>query len=224
MCGRFARFTSVEQFAGLFGVEAGFVLEPKYNVAPSQGVLAARVNRQGRRELVILRWGLIPFWAKEARIGYSTINARAETVDSKAAFREAFRRRRCLIAADGYYEWKTTERGKQPYFVQMPAGRPFAFAGVWEHWQKAGEVIESCAIIVTAADEQMSHIHDRVPVILSPPVYATWLDPAIRQPDTLKPLLQAVRGMKAYPVSTLVNNPGNEGAALVAESPGLSSS
>lgn len=141
MCGRFARFSPVQKFAELFGVDAGFSLLPRYNVAPTQAALTARNTPQGRRELVTLHWGLIPFWAKEHKIGYSTINARAETVATKPSFRYAFQQRRCLIAADGFYEWKRLDGRKQPYYIGLKDRQPFAFAGLWEHWEGGGEII-----------------------------------------------------------------------------------
>jgi putative SOS response-associated peptidase YedK len=134
MCGCFTRFFPVETFAELFGARADFVLSPKYNIAPTQAVLASRNALEGSRELVTLHWGLVPPWAKEPKTGYSTINARAETVAEKPAFRKAFRYRRCLIAADGFYEWRRTGGPKQPYYIGLDDGKPFAFAGIWKHW------------------------------------------------------------------------------------------
>ena len=143
--------------------------KPRYNIAPTQDVLAIRLERVGQQEAVQLRWGLIPFWAKDEKISYSTINARAETVARKPAFRDAFKKRRCLIAADGYYEWKKPEDGsKQPYRITLDPEQPFSFAGLWEHWEKDNKVIESCTIIVTDANELTKDIHGRMPVILDP--------------------------------------------------------
>ena len=151
-------------------------LRPRYNIAPTQDVLAIRLNVEGNQEAVQLRWGLIPFWAKEEKIAYSTINARAETVASKPAFRDAFKKRRCLIPADGYYEWKPEGGTKQPYRITLDPEQPFSFAGLWEHWEKGGKVVESCTIIVTNANDLTKDIHDRMPVILDPKDYIGWLD------------------------------------------------
>ena len=132
MCGRFARFSSVQKFAELFGTRAGFSLNPRYNVAPTQALLLARNAAEGNRELVSLYWGLVTHWSKEPRTSYSSINARAETVAAKPTFRDAFRYRRCLIAADGYFEWRKLDRTKKPYFITLKDGEPFGFAGIWE--------------------------------------------------------------------------------------------
>ncbi len=217
MCGRFARFSPVHKFGKLFGVQDDFSLIPRYNVAPTQAALAARTTPQGRRELVTLHWGLIPFWAKERTIGYSTINARAETVATKPSFQHAFRQRRCLIAADGFYEWKRLDGRKQPYYIGLKDRQPFAFAGLWEHWEGGGEIIDSCAIIVTQANELIGAIHDRMPVILDPADYELWLDPDAKEPHLVEPLLRpySVERMAAYPINTRVNNPKNDDRSLV---------
>lgn len=221
MCGRFACFSPIATFAKRFRAQVASQTDPRYNVAPSQQVLAVRENAAGRRELTTLRWGLIPFWAKEKDIGYRMINARAETVAQKPAFRYAFQRRRCLIPADGFYEWKEEERGrKQPYFIRLKNNEPMAFAGLWEHWEGEEEMIDSCSIIVTAANPFMAAIHDRMPVILPELHYDAWLDPDNHQPQSLLSLLQPVPGdeLEAYPVSRAVNNPRNEGKGLLEKS------
>jgi putative SOS response-associated peptidase YedK len=218
VCGRFVRYSPPETFAEIFDAKSTISLPPSYNIAPSQAVLVAR-NREGAdRELVTLHWGLLPAWAKEPKTGYSTINARAETVATKPTFRSAFRHRRCLIAADGFYEWKRLERTKQPYFIRLKEGQPFAFAGLWERWEREGHLIESCAIIVTEANDLMKAIHDRMPVILSSGDYETWMDPTLKDPEHLSPLLKPypAAGMEAYPVAPLVNNPRNNKAELIA--------
>ena len=218
MCGRFARFSSVQKFAELFRTGGGFSLNPRYNVAPTQALLLARNAAGGGRELVCLHWGLIPYWAKEPKTGYSTINARAETVAEKPTFRNAFRHRRCLIAADGYYEWRKLERTKQPYFIALKDGEPFAFAGIWEHWAREEQSIDSCAIIVTDANELTKPIHDRMPVILAPEDYDAWMDPDLTDADRLKAYLRPYPSerMLAYPVSKAVNNPKNDQPELIA--------
>ena len=217
MCGRFARFSSVQKFAELFGTGAGFSLTPRYNIAPTQALLLARNATEGNRELVSLYWGLIPYWSKEARTGCSSINARAETVADKPTFRDAFRYRRCLIAADGFYEWRKLERTKQPYFIALKGREPFAFAGIWEHWARGDQSIDSCAILVTEANELTKGIHDRMPVILAPEAYDPWMDRSLTNPEPLKALLKPYppERMVAYPVSTAVNDPKNDDPELI---------
>ena len=181
-----------------------------YNIAPSQDIAAVR-SVDGRRHMALLRWGLVPSWAKAAKTGYRMINARAETVADKPSFRTAFRQRRCLIPADGFYEWGQTCNGRQPYHICMKDRRVFAFAGIWERWQGDGEVIDSCSIIVTAANETIRPVHDRMPVIVSPHDYTAWLDPESRDPEAMKPFLRAwpADEMETFPVSTRVNRPVN---------------
>lgn len=217
MCGRYARFTPAEVYARLFDAEGDPGLEASYNVAPSQAVLAARASAQGHRELVALHWGLIPAWAADPSFGYRTINARAETVAVKPAFRSAYRTRRCLIAADGFYEWRMVGGTKRPYFIRLTQGRPFALAGLWERWTDGQAQIESCTIVVTAANEALSPIHDRMPVILEPTDYGTWLDPALTDINRVQPLLRALPGdaFHAFPVGNAVSNPRNDGPALI---------
>jgi putative SOS response-associated peptidase YedK len=218
MCGRFARFSSVQKFADLFGTGAGFSLNPRYNLAPTQALLLARNAAWGNREIVSLYWGLIPHWSKEPKTGYSSINARAETVAEKPTFRDAFRRRRCLIAADGYYEWHKRERTKQPYFIALKGREPFAFAGIWEHWAQGDQSIDSCAILVTEANELTKAIHDRMPVILAPEAYGPWMDPDLTDPERLKDFLKPYPSerMATYQVSTAINDPKNEQPELIA--------
>jgi putative SOS response-associated peptidase YedK len=221
MCGRYARFTSAEIYARLFDAGPALEVEARYNVAPSQPVLAARNAIGGGRELVMLHWGLIPFWSRERSPGYSTINARAETVATRPAFRSALRLRRCLIAADGFYEWRKLGKGKQPYFIRLKGGEPFAFAGLWERWEGEGAVVESCAIIVTVANERVALIHDRMPVILAPGDYDRWMDPGQKEPAQLLSLLGSypAQAMEAYPVGREVNSPRNEGVGLITPVP-----
>jgi putative SOS response-associated peptidase YedK len=210
MCGRFTLHTSPEVLREHFGVDTVADTAASYNVAPSQNVPAVRVADR-HREMVLLRWGLIPSWAKETRVGYRMINARAETVADKPAYRAAFRRRRCLIPADGFYEWQQTATGKQPWYIRMKQGGVFAFAGLWEHWEGKDEVVESCSIIVTEANAQVRRVHDRMPVIIDPPDYEQWLDPEIQQADALNLLLRPypADAMITYPVSKRVNSPAN---------------
>ena len=212
MCGRFTRTQSPEEYAKLFGVDTALHLKPQYNVAPTQDILACRTNQDGKRELALLHWGLIPSWAKEPRTGYSMINARAETVATKPAFRNAFKRQRCLIAADGFYEWKPTEHGKQPFYIFIKDHAPFAFAGLWEHWEGEGhEPVDSATIIVTSANKAVETIHDRMPVILPPSAYDEWLDPEVTNKDRLQELLvpYPAEEINMYPVNKFVNSARN---------------
>jgi putative SOS response-associated peptidase YedK len=211
MCGRFALFSPEEILAAMFGLEGAGFPPPSYNIAPSRAVAAVRIAPEGRagRELVLLRWGLVPSWAKDPAIGNRMINARAETAPEKPAFRSAFRRRRCLVPADGFYEWREAGARKQPYFVRMADGKPFAFAGLWERWEgPAGEVV-SCALLTTGPNDLLAPIHDRMPVILSSADYGPWLDPENQAAATLLPLLRPFPpdAMVAFPVRTLVNSP-----------------
>ena len=172
-----------------------------------------RAAAGGSRELVRLHWGLVPSWAKEEAIGSRLINARAETVTEKPAFRAAFRSRRCLVLADGFYEWQRLGTRKQPYFISFRDRRPFAFAGLWERWQSgSGRSVESCTIITTSANEAVAPVHDRMPVILDPHDHAAWLDTGSKESGDLIHLLrpQPSEAMEAFPVSLLVNNPAND--------------
>lgn len=220
MCGRFVQFSPSRVYADMFGIlEAIPELPPRYNVAPSQAVLAARVGDRSRRELVPLRWGLVPGWSKGPDPRYSMINARAETAHEKPAYRAAFRYRRCLVPTEGFYEWKAEAGAKQPYFIRMRDKAPFALAGLWEHWQDAdGNELESCAVLVTEANEVLRPIHDRMPVILLPGDWAAWLDPKHQDVAGLRRLLQPCdpAPMEAFTVSRRVNNARHEGAELTA--------
>ncbi len=213
MCGRFTLTASAEALKEVFPLFDGADVRPRYNIAPSQPVLAVRrTTATPRPEFVRLRWGLVPPWAEEVKIGYRLINARAETAADKPAFRSAFRRRRCLILADGFYEWQKLDHGKQPYCIRLSQARPFAFAGLWERWDKDGQSLESCTILTTEANELMRPLHQRMPVILDPADFDNWLDPVPSQPGSLQRLLRPFPSadMIAFPVSTLVNNPAND--------------
>lgn len=218
MCGRFARLNPPEVFAEMFHARLGKLdVGPRYNISPTNDVLACRHMPSGR-ELTLLHWGLIPAWAEDKKIGYRTISARAETVAVKLSYRSAFKHRRCLIAVDGFYEWKSDKVKKQPYYIHMKANRPFALAGLWEHWEpEGGEPIDSCTIIVTTANTLIGNIHDRMPVILSPENYDQWLDPNGRDTEKLMALLKpfSENEMETYPVSLMINNPKHQGADLV---------
>lgn len=192
---------------------------PRYNIAPTQLVLAV-IERDGVRRAGWLRWGLVPSWAKDPAIGNRMINARAETVHEKPSFRSAFARRRCLIIADGYYEWQKRPDRKVPHWIHRPDRRPFAMAGLWERWNPpdGGEPLHSCTIITTEANDFVRPIHDRMTVILSPEERRIWLDPEA-DPDTLRSLLRPWEGddLTAHEVSTLVNSPRNDSPECIEE-------
>lgn len=215
MCGRYTLKTPVEALAKRFEVKDVSSVVPSYNIAPTQEV-ASVLSENGVRALEMLHWGLIPSWADDPEIGSRMINARAETVPEKPSFRRAFRSRRCLILADGFYEWRKTGGGKQPHYIRMEDGSPFALAGLWESW-KNGREIRSCAIITTEANEIVGEIHDRMPVILHPEDYDLWLDPDFDEKDPLTTLLKPYPAseMEAYPVSSYVNSPSNDDPGCV---------
>jgi putative SOS response-associated peptidase YedK len=241
MCGRFTLRAPASVVAEQFALFELPPFTPRFNIAPSQPVPVVRLApgkgdshllceapfgpfRQdvavtfSGRELVWLRWGLIPSWAKDPAIGNRLINARAETAAEKPAFRAALRRRRCLVAADGFYEWQRTGKRKQPYFIRMRDDRPFAFAGLWESWEGPDcSQIESCTLLTTEANELMRPIHDRMPVILPAQHYEQWLDRTVEKPEQLLPLFRAYPAgeMTAEPVSTFVNSPANEGPECI---------
>jgi putative SOS response-associated peptidase YedK len=219
MCGRFALYTDPLALAKKFQAENAPELLPSYNVAPSQAIPIIR-QKQGHRIFAMTRWGLIPSWTKEINTGYSTINARAETVAEKPSFRSAFEHRRCLIPADGFFEWQeiATSKIKQPWYISLKNQEPMALAGLWEHWQgKDGSESESCTIIVTSGNELMQSIHDRMPVILSPENWDSWLDTANTNKQGLQTLLTQYPAdeMTAWPVSTVVNSPRHNGEECI---------
>ena len=219
MCGRFTLGATAATLAAQFDLANVPTWTPHYNIAPTQEVLVVlQPSPQANREARLHRWGLIPPWAKDPSIGNRMINARAETVATKPAFRRAFKERRCLLLADGLYEWQRQERRKQPFYIRLRDGRPFAFAGLWEHWEGSeGMAIQSCTILTTTSNEVVGRIHDRMPVILSPTDYDRWLDPSIQEPTVLQTLLRPYPAdeMMAYPVSTRVNNPANDSPECV---------
>ena len=217
MCGRFTLRASAKEIAEQFAVSEPSEWKLRFNVAPTQMVAAVRISEAtSKRELVWLRWGLIPSWAKDATIGNRLINARAETVAEKPAFRSAFRRQRCLISADGFYEWLQEGKRKTPFYFQRKDGRLFAFAGLWESWEGPDHgVIESCTLITTAANEVVRPIHDRMPAIISPADYR-WLDPTKSRPEQLLPLLRPYADeLVVNRVGSTVNRPSNDLPACV---------
>ncbi len=214
MCGRYVLTTPGEVLAELFEVAPPLELAARYNIAPTQPVPIVRVTEAGPREMALVGWGLVPHWAKEKEIGGRLINARAETLAEKPAFRASFKHRRCLIPADGFYEWKAEPGGKQPYLLRLRGGGPFAFAGLWSRWRDpaAETPFDSCAIVTTTPNELAATVHDRMPAILPRERHALWLDPTVDDPVALGALLAPLpaSAMEAYPVSKRVNSPAHE--------------
>lgn len=224
MCGRFTltatQQTLAEAFPG-FGLPEQYT--QRYNIAPSQAV--AVVPNDGKKQVTFFRWGLIPGWAKDAKIGNKMINARSETLAEKPAFRTAYKQRRCLILADGFYEWQTLpgQKRKIPHFIHMKSRQPFAFAGLWEVWQPSeGDPVHSCTIITTDANPLLDRLHPRMPVILPPESYDRWLIPEPQTHAQLGELLAAypAEQMAHYPVSMVVNSPANDRPECIARTPG----
>jgi putative SOS response-associated peptidase YedK len=217
MCGRFALFAAGDELAERFQVNESPLLSPRYNVAPTQSIAAVRATPAGRA-LNMLRWGLIPSWASDPKIAYKLLNARSETVAEKPSFRAAFKQRRCLIPASGFYEWqKGSGKTKQPFFIRPRDGGLFSFAGLWECWHDPkGATVETCTILTTGANELMRPIHDRMPVILDSASEGAWLDPSA-SPDALRALFVpfASERMEAYAVSPWVSNARNQGERCI---------
>ena len=224
MCGRYrlSRRKQIieERFDAVPGEEDW---GPRYNIAPTQPIPVIRQNpREPVRELSLVRWGLIPSWAKDTSAAASMINARSETAAAKPAFRDALRFRRCLVPADGFYEWSRTGRAKQPYYFEVNEGELFAFAGIWDRWRDpSGNALETCLILTTTPNAVTSPVHDRMPVILDPNNYDLWLDPGMNDGGTVSELLKPydARQMRCYPVSSRVNNVanGDEGCSAPVE-------
>jgi putative SOS response-associated peptidase YedK len=214
MCGRFTLIMPGEAVAELFQLPEVPTLAPRYNIAPTQPVAAVRVSRDsGQRELTHFHWGLIPRWAKDPSIGSRMINARSETAAEKPSFRAAIKYRRCLVPADGFYEWQKLNGKKQPVRVQASDGNLFAIAGLWEHWSSPdGSEIESCTLLTTSPNELLAQVHNRMPVLVAPENFDLWLDPAAQHAGEVQHLLKPYPAdeMTFYPVSTHVNNPRND--------------
>src|SRR6266851_4977223 len=215
MCGRYRlsrRERLVDEYFGTVSGDDDWT--PRYNIAPTQPVVTIRQDaREPARRLSTMQWGLVPSWAKEPGIGYKTINARAETVATTASFREPFKSQRCLIPADGFYEWVRNGKTKQPYCFEVNDGELFAFAGLWDRWSDPqGDVVESCTILTTTPNSLLADIHDRMPVILNPDHYDLWLDPAFGDTGSLSEMLKPFDAalMKRHPVSTRVNQVLND--------------
>ncbi|MEX2125067.1 MAG: SOS response-associated peptidase [Woeseia sp.] len=214
MCGRFAFYSPAEAAAALFGFDAAFPTVPRYNIAPTQLVPVVRDAGAQGREFVMLRWGLVPFRAKDPSIGNRMINARAETLAEKPVFRDAYRNRRCIILADGFYEWRSETRGKTPYFISLASGDPFAFAGLWEQWtnRDTGELLQTTTIVTTAANEFLANLHDRMPVVLQTDTASAWL---AGEPGVLDAVSANPPEFQAWPVDRKVNDAKNEGSELI---------
>jgi putative SOS response-associated peptidase YedK len=214
MCGRYVFLSPLEAIQQMFKFDQMPNLRPNYNVAPTHEMPIVRRKKGDRRnELVIARWGLIPHWAKDAKIAYSTINARSETAATKPAFRDAFKSRRALIPADGYFEWKRDGKEKQPHLIRMKGGGQFAFAGLWSTWQSPDGELMSYTIMTTEPNEMMAEIHNRMPVILGEADHDRWLDLDADPADVLKPC--PANWLEAYPVDKRVGNVRNNDAKLI---------
>ena len=214
MCGRFTLFTSPEDILAAFDIDTlprGFTLAPRYNIAPSQDIAIIRTDQQ-QRYIGPARWGLVPAWSKEARPRYSTINSRIESVAEKPAYRVPFRRRRCLIPADGFYEWAQRPEGKIPHFICRQDRQVLAFAGLWDQWSGDDDAFDSCVIITAPARGVMQSLHSRMPVILESGAWERWLDPACTVPDEVAARLvpAPADSLTAWPVSTWVNSPAHD--------------
>ena len=221
MCGRYNLITDAQALVDFFEIEHTLIdtsaLQPHYNIAPSQDVPVVRDTGKGR-ELVLAHWGLVPHWSKEEKPKYSTINARAETVAEKPTYRDPFRHKRCLIPATGFYEWTREGDEKTPHHIRLPGGELFAFAGLWDHWDKEGAGFDSCSIIVTRSNETMQPIHDRMPVILNAAQYNTWLNTGHFNRAQLEALLAPYSGqMEVAPVSRYVNSPKHDDPGCIRE-------
>lgn len=218
MCARYSITIASDTLRRLFGFEELPNVEPRYNVAPTQQVPTVRKGADGKRHFALLRWGLVPFWAKDLKIGQRLINARAETLAEKPSFRSAAKQRRCLVLADGFYEWSGAKGAKQPHRFTLADGGPFGFAGLWERWRDPadGTTLESCSIVTCQANPLVARIHARMPVILPPEAFDTWLD-RDRPLDQALALLRPypAQAMVTYPVSKALNRPVNDEPSLI---------
>ncbi|MEX0269236.1 SOS response-associated peptidase [Leptolyngbyaceae cyanobacterium UHCC 1019] len=209
MCGRYTQRQSADAIAKQFQLKTVPDSPPRYNIAPTQLIAAVTQPKpSSQRRFRVFQWGLVPFWVKDASLGAKPINARAETVAQKPSFRAAFRHRRCLILADGFYEWQRVGSAKQPHFFHLQDDQPFAFAGLWEQWESPqNEILETCTILTTEANEVVRPVHRRMPVMLHPDDYDQWIDPSLNVSSQLLPLLRPYPAdeMAAYPVSKKVN-------------------
>ncbi len=225
MCGRATLSTSGDDLAETFDLAHVPTLAPRYNLAPSQDMAAIRATRGAGRRLDLLRWGLVPWWAEDAKIGNRFINARSETAMDSRAFGEAMRRRRCIVVVDGFYEWQKQGKRKQPFFLHRPDGKPLALAGLWERWRPKGApkdapALESCTILTTTPTPLVARIHDRMPLVLPEADWPAWLDPEGTDDHAIAPLLRRRDvELELYPVSERVSSPANDDARLVERIP-----
>lgn len=213
MCGRFDLHIPRELLERIFGAPFLHDIQPHYNIAPSQQIVVVRTDQEGNRQFAFLKWGLIPYWTKDPSIGSKMINARSETVDVKPAFRNSLKHRRCIIPANGFYEWEEVEGKKKPLYVKMKDDSPMLFAGIWDHWKSSeGNEIESCTILTTNSNELIKPLHDRMPLILEAGDVNLWLDTQVTDPEKLKLLLVPYPSEKMgmFPVSEIVNSPRND--------------
>ena len=216
MCGRLTLQTTSGALAALFDGLKFPTFKPRYNICPTQPVACVRLNDESEKEVANLRWGLVPGWAKDLKIGARMINARAETVASKPAFRSAFKKRRCLVVADGFYEWKKAGKSKQPFYISRADTQPFVMAGLWESWSDksdpSADPIETCSVITTTANALMGPLHDRMPVILEQKEFEFWLDKEFTDHEYLESLLVPFEPdeLQAFPVDTIVNKAAND--------------
>ena len=215
MCGRFALKAPPAELVTHFGLDEGADFGPRYNIPPGTDIPVIRQSPEGKRVVHLLRWGLVPHWAKDRSIGAKLNNARGETVAEKPSFREAFKRRRCLVPADGYFEWKAEGKIKQPYYISLESGAPMALGGLWESWQSPdGEIVRTVCIVTTDANELMAPIHDRMPVLIAPEHWRTWLAaPANEVRQLLAP--SSSTGMRAWPVSRRVSQTADDDPELI---------
>ncbi len=222
MCGRFTLSSSPEELARRFGLDAVPELSPRYNIAPGQDVLAVRAQKDGRRGADSLHWGLVPPWAPDPSVGYRMINARVETATTRPAFRDALRERRCLVPADGFYEWADRGGFKQPYYISSAGAGPLGFAGLWERWRDPdGAPLESCTLLTTDAAPALTDLHHRMPIVVAPDRYRDWLDPELRDPAPLLERVRAEAGVAFdfHPVSLRVNSADLDDPACIAVVP-----
>jgi putative SOS response-associated peptidase YedK len=222
MCGRYTLHTPIEALMRLFNFENTVALSPRYNIPPSLPVLCVRNDPEmetGGRQGALLKWGLVPSWAKEASIGNRMINARSETAHEKPSFKSSLKKRRCLIPADGFYEWRkaTTGKGKEPVYIFPKDGRPLAFAGIWSRWERGEAPLETCAILTMEAEGPIAEVHHRMPVILPEKAQALWMDADLEDPAMLQSVFSTdpAKDLSFHVVSKRVNKAGTEGPELI---------
>ncbi len=218
MCGRFTLTTSSQTVQEVFPQFEIPELEPHYNIAPTQSVAVIRRARSEQDpSFAMVRWGLVPFWAEDPSVGSRMINARSESVADKPAFKHNFQKRRCLVLADGFFEWMETDGKKQPYYIRLKGGRPFAFAGLWDRWNKVEPALESCTVLTTDGNDLIQPLHDRMPVILHTKDVDTWLDHSLQNLADFEPLMQPFPSdlMESYPVNPVVNSVRNDDARCI---------